>query len=321
MTLTQLPIISFAQLDTEQERTRLRKAASDVGFFYLVDHGLATEQLQQVLAVSRQFFALPDAQKRALDMENSPHFRGYNGVGAEQTAGAADTREQFDWMNETTALDNPQQPWQRLIGPNQWPQSLPQLRQQLLALTAKQTQVAVGLLRALCQSLGVDAHALDHTFSDAPYTHAKIIKYPGVEGATQGVGAHKDPGYLTFVLQDQQSGLEVEHDGEWLSVEPLAGSFVVNIGELLELASDGFLQATKHRVRVPKPGTYRYSAAYFMAAQLDAEVPVLDLPAEMKARSQGVSTDPNNPLLRQVGENVIKGRVRSHPNVAAAHGY
>ena len=59
------------------------------------------------------------------------------------------------------------------------------------------------------------------------------------------------------MLQDQQSGLEVEHRGEWLDVEPLFGSFVVNIGELLELASDD-LQATNHRVRAPKPGTERF---------------------------------------------------------------
>lgn len=321
MSLQQLPTISYAKLNSPAERQRLRWAASEVGFFYLVDHGLEASELQQVQALSRQFFALPEAQKRAVGMIHSPHFRGYNGVGSEVTAGATDMREQFDWMNEETPVTAPTLDWQRLIGPNQWPQALPELKQRLLSLTEQQTMVATGLLRALCLSLELPADALDSTFSDAPYTHSKIIKYPGLDSQQQGVGAHKDPGYLTFVLQDEQSGLEVEHDGQWIDVKPMPGSFVVNIGELLELASDGFLQATNHRVRSPKAGTTRYSVAYFMAAQLDAEVPILDLPQAMKDKSKGVSTDPNNPLLSHVGENVLKGRMRSHPDVSQANGY
>lgn len=318
MAIQQLPIISFAQLDTEQERLRLRWAASEVGFFYLVEHGLSEHELAQVMNLSRRFFALPAAQKKSVDMRFSRHFRGYNAVGQELTAGAVDMREQFDWMNEDPAVDENTHDWQQVIGPNLWPTALPQLEQTLLALSERQTEIAVTLLRALCQSMGMDAHALDESFSDKPYTHSKIIRYPGSGQSRQGVGAHKDPGYLTFVLQDKQSGLEVEYEGEWLDVEPMPGSFVVNIGELLELASDGFLQATNHRVRAPKPGTERYSVAFFMAAQLDATVPLLDLPATLKAKSKGISTDPNNPLLSHVGENVLKGRVRSHPDAGKA---
>ena len=318
MAIQQLPIISFAQLDSEQERLRLRWAASEVGFFYLVDHGLSEHELAQVMSLSRRFFGLPAAQKDSVDMRFSRHFRGYNAVGQELTAGAVDVREQFDWMNEEPAPTKIRHDWQLVIGPNLWPAALPQLKQTLLALSERQTDIAVTLLRAFCESMGVDAHALDASFSDKPYTHSKIIRYPGSAQSRQGVGAHKDPGYLTFVLQDQQSGLEVEHEGEWLDVEPMPGSFVVNIGELLELASDGFLQATNHRVRAPQPGTERYSVAYFMAAQLDSTVPVLDLPEQLKAKSKGISTDPNNPLLSHVGENVLKGRVRSHPEAGKA---
>ncbi|MGM0524997.1 MAG: isopenicillin N synthase family dioxygenase [Pseudomonadota bacterium] len=316
MTLSQLPTISFERLDTSEEREKLRVAASEVGFFYLVDHGLTTQHLDAVMAVSKQFFGLSEFEKKAVAMNRSAHFRGYNAVGGERTAGAVDIREQFDWMNEESAIFPLQAPWQALVGPNLWPTNLSELRTKLLSLTEQQTHIAVTLLRALCESLGMSADALDNTFSDAPYTHSKIIKYPGTTASTQGVGAHKDPGYLTFVLQDQQSGLQVEYDGHWFDVEPRPGTFVVNIGELLELASDGFLQATNHRVLVPEPGTERYSVAYFMAAQLDSTVPVLDLPAEMKEKSKGVSTDPNNQLLSHVGENVLKGRVRSHPDAA-----
>ncbi|MGM0481628.1 MAG: isopenicillin N synthase family dioxygenase [Pseudomonadota bacterium] len=319
MMLRQLPTISFKQLHRREERARLRVAASEVGFFYLVDHGLSATQLNDVMTVSRKFFALSQAEKTAIAMSTSRHFRGYNAVGQERTAGALDRREQFDWMNEEPSRQSFTADWEGLIGPNLWPENLPQLRHTLLAFTDAQTHIAIGLLRALCACLGVAADALDHTFNNAPYTHSKIIKYPGSDVARQGVGAHKDPGYLTFVLQDQHSGLQVEHENHWIDVKPLPGSLVVNIGELLELASDGVLQATHHRVLAPENGFDRYSVAYFMAAQLDATVPVLPLSEVMKGGSKRVSSDPNNPLLRQVGKNVLKGRIRSHP--AAAHSF
>jgi len=120
-------------------------------------------------------------------------------------------------------------------------------------------------------------------------------------------------------LQDEQSGLEVETDAGLITAEPLAGAFVVNIGELLELASDGYLKATYHRVISPPQAAERISCAFFMAAQLDAEVPLLKLPARLAALAKGPASDPANPLFYQVGENVMKGRLRSHPDVAAAH--
>ncbi|MFX8681236.1 2OG-Fe(II) oxygenase family protein, partial [Acinetobacter baumannii] len=76
------------------------------------------------------------------------------------------------------------------------------------------------------------------------------------------VGAHKDSGLLTLLLQDRQRGLQVETAEGWIDAEPLAGSFVVNIGELLEMASDGYLRATLHRVVTPPAGTDRISVAF-----------------------------------------------------------
>jgi isopenicillin N synthase-like dioxygenase len=150
----------------------------------------------------------------------------------------------------------------------------------------------------------------------------KLIRYPGREATQddQGVGPHKDGGFLTVLLQDVQNGLQVEAaDGNWVDAPPLAGSFVVNIGELLELASDGYLKATVHRVVAPPAATDRLSVASFLGANLNAEVPLLTLPPALAAQARGVTRDPDNPLIRNVGLNVLKGRLRSHPDVAARH--
>ncbi|MBK0875627.1 isopenicillin N synthase family oxygenase, partial [Escherichia coli] len=86
-------------------------------------------------------------------------------------------------------------------------------------------------------------------YGEKPNEHIKLIRYPGQREtkSAQGVGAHKDSGFLSFLLQDEQKGLQVEvAPDHWIDATPLAGSFVVNIGELLELATNGYLRATVH---------------------------------------------------------------------------
>ena len=68
---------------------------------------------------------------------------------------------------------------------------------------------------------------------------------------------------------------------------PLPGALVVNIGELLELASNGYLKATLHRVVSPPSGVSRLSCAFFMAARLDATVPLLTLSPRWQRRRKG----------------------------------
>ncbi|PJG60203.1 isopenicillin N synthase family dioxygenase [Aeromonas cavernicola] len=323
-----LPTIDLAALTARsatrhQMLARLGQAARDVGFFYLVGHGLSAADQQETLALAARFFALPAQEKLAVQMVHSPHFRGYNRVGAELTRQRPDQREQFDIMNEAPALLAAQirAPWQRLIGPNQWPTALPEMRSHLLAWQDRLSAITLTLLAAFAEVLAQPAGVFDESIRGAPYQHMKLIHYPGQEagGSSQGVGAHKDPGYLTLVMQDGQAGLEVETANGWICAAPVPGALIVNIGELLELASNGYLKATLHRVVSPPSGVSRLSCAFFMAARLDATVPRLTLSPTLAAQAQGPESDPANPLFYQVGENVLKGRLRSHPDVAARH--
>lgn len=156
---------------------------------------------------------------------------------------------------------------------------------------------------------------------ERPSPALKIARYPGIEAdvPAQGVGAHKDLGVLTLLsVEDGKAGLQVEKDGEWLDVVPPAGAFVVNIGELLEIATDGYLKATLHRVVSPAPGTDRISIPYFHGPALDASIPTIDLPPALAADAPGVTVDPANPLHAVFGDNWLKSRLRAHPNVVEA---
>jgi isopenicillin N synthase-like dioxygenase len=134
------------------------------------------------------------------------------------------------------------------------------------------------------------------------------------------VGAHKDSGFVTLLLQEKQAGLQVQaDDGGWIDAPPVSGTFVVNIGEILEMASNGYLRANVHRVVSPPHGSDRLSVALFLGARHDATVPLLSLPPHLSAEARGVTQDPDNPLFREVGRNYLKSRLRSHPDVARRH--
>ena len=181
------------------------------------------------------------------------------------------------------------------------------------------TSMALRLLRAFAEALQLPADAFDALYGSKPNEHIKLIRYPGQHAtqSAQGVGAHKDSGFLSFLLQDEQKGLQVEvAPDRWIDAAPRAGSFVVNIGELLELATNGYLRATVHRVVSPPADRERLSIAFFLGAQLEANVPLYTLPPHLAEEARGPESDPLNPLLRDVGWNYLKGRLRSHPDVA-----
>ncbi len=323
-----LPVLDLSELDqgpeaAERFREALRAATHDVGFFYLTGHGVPAQLQARLLAVARAFFALPEAAKLAIENVHSPQFRGYTRVGGERTQGAVDWREQIDVGPERPAVTDPAAAdfW-RLEGPNLWPEDLPELQAVLAEWEALLRGIAERLLRAWAESLGAPADAFEPAFGEHPSTLIKVVRYPGKDEPTpqQGVGAHKDAGVLTLLwVEPGKGGLQVEKDGEWIDAPPLPGAFVVNIGELLEYASDGYLKATVHRVLSPGAGEERISVPYFFNTALDKTIPLLELPPALQAQARGVTRDVNNPISGVLGENALKSRLRAHPDVAAIH--
>lgn len=327
--MTGLPVLDLSRFragPAERDRflVELRSAARDVGFYYVTGHGVPADVTRGIDALARRFFALPVEQRLEIENVHSPQFRGYTRTGTEHTGGTADWREQIDVGLERAAVapghDDPD--WVRLIGPNQWPAALPELRAAVLRWQDAMLRVSLEILRALAAALGQDECYFDAWFDEESALHLKIVRYPGrpEPDADQGVGAHKDYGYLALLQQDDVGGLQVEGpDGRWIDATPLPGTFVVNIGEMLEIATRGYLTATRHRVVSPPVGVDRFSVPFFLAPRLDAVVEPLELPAALAEQVRGVTDDPDNPLLAQYGENALRGWLRSHPRVAQRH--
>ena len=320
-----LPILDLSRLDAGPEaaaafRDDLRAATHDVGFFYLTGTGVTSELEQRLHRAAKDFFALPEEDKLAIENVRSPHFRGYTRIGGERTQGAVDWREQIDIGPERAAVAGGPG-YNRLIGPNLWPAAQPELREIVAEWHEHLSGVARKLLRAWALALGAEETYFEKNFGD-PSTLIKIVRYPGTHEPEpqQGVGAHKDSGVLTLLwVEPGKGGLQVERDGSWVDAPPVDGAFVVNIGELLEYATDGYLKATNHRVVSPQAPDERISIPFFFNPALDARLPLIELPADLAAQARGVTKDPSNPIHALYGENALKSRLRAHPDVAAIH--
>lgn len=326
-----LPVLDLAALhdgdghpNARRFRAGLLNACRTEGFFHLTGLGLRDGLVDELRATARAFFDLPEQDKRAIEMVRSPHFRGWTRLGGEQTLGHQDWREQIDIGAERPVRPaTADEPWNVLEGPNQWPQALPQLADVVARWQYELERIARILVRQFALVLGQPPGAFEEAFA-RPSTLLKIVRYPGRSPADdperQGVGAHKDSGFLTLVYAEPGSrGLQVWRDGRWFDVGPIEGALIVNIGELLELASDGLLTATTHRVISPLPGTTRISVPYFFNPALGTLLGRLTLPQDLAVQAGGPTEDAGNVLYDRYGLNALKSRLRAHPDVAQRH--
>lgn len=304
---------------------QLADAAHHVGFFQVINYGGRPNQAGELLDTVADFFSRPVSERLELDNRATPTFRGYTRLGAERTQGKADAREQIDYGPEREPLASVPagQEYLKLQGHNRFPSAYPALEREAMEWANLMSGIGRELLAGLSVVLGLPEDHFASQFDDAPAWMGKLVHYVGgdrvPEAGKQGVGAHADYGFVTLLLQDQVGGLQVQPYGqeEWIDVPPTPGALVVNLGEMLEVATDGYLMATIHRVTAPPAGVDRYSVPFFWAPRLDATVERVQLPEALAAQARGVSDDSQNPLLSVYGSNMLKGFLRAHPEAAA----
>jgi isopenicillin N synthase-like dioxygenase len=283
LAVTSIPVVSLAQwrapgVDRAAFAAELIRACHEVGFFTLVDHGIEQEAIDAYFAALQAFFALPEEVKAEIEKVKSPHFRGWERVGAELTDNRVDYREQLDLSTENPAYaPDSLPPYLRLDGPNQWlpDDVLPGFRDTVTGFLARVEALANELMEVLATGLGLGADTFRRAFGERPLSLAKLISYPPTPEGEAGVNSHHDAGFLTLLLQHEVGGLQVlSPDDEWIDVPPRRGAFVVNLGEMLQSMTGNYLIATTHRVISREP---RFSAAYFHGPDLRASLAPLDL--------------------------------------------
>ncbi len=260
-----IPVLNWEDYDKAPKdfAHALGKACRETGFFLLSGHGVDPDLITRVFSASDQFFALPEAEKAALDMRNNPHNRGWVAFGAERLddkSGQPDQKEAFN-IGLDLAADDPRvlanEPFR---GVNIWP-DLPGFSETLLEYYDAVLQVGLNLHRAVAQDLGLDPQYFAPHF-EVPMAFLRLLHYPAGQHGI-GAGAHTDYGSITLLLTDGEPGLQVRpRGGDWMDVPDIKGAFVVNIGDALMRWSNDIYVSTPHRVLPPKHE--RRSIAFFM---------------------------------------------------------
>ncbi len=262
-----LPVVDLGAPDVP---ARIAAACRETGFFYVAGHGVPAALRAELDAAARAFFALPDEQKREIEMaRGGAAWRGWFPVGAELTSGEQDLKEGLYFGAELPA-GHPLP----LHGPNLFPRQVPALRPLVLTYLDELTRVAQEVLRGVALSLGLPADYFAAGYTANPTVLFRIFHYPPAGDEGWGVGEHTDYGLLTLLLQDDNGGLQVHTPDGWLDAPPLPDTFVCNIGDMLERLTGGYYRSTPHRVRNTS-GRDRLSFPFFFDPDFTAAVPPL----------------------------------------------
>ena len=275
-----IPVIDLSPSfsgDLEDRRKvawEIHKTARDTGFFYVSGHGVDQALMDEHLEWAARFFDLPLEEKRALDSRNQDSTRGYEGMGAQtlDEGSPPDLKEGF--MVSVEADENHR--YTRLgvpgTGPNQWP-DLPGFREHMESYNARVIALGQHVARLVALSLELPEDYFDETLKE-PLFYSRLLKYPphpkDAAPNQLGAGAHTDWGMLTFLLQDDIGGLEVQNRaGEWVAAPPIKGTYVVNFGAMIPVLTNGYYNANMHRVLNNSSSEVRYSAPVFVDPDYD----------------------------------------------------
>lgn len=274
-----LPIIDIAGLhgDIAERRAiaqQLRRACTNSGFFYITGHGAPASLVDRVFRQSHDFFAQPMERKLSLAMSQSRCRHGYEPLKAQTLEPGAppDLKEGF-LAGEDLAADHPAVLNDPInVGPNQWPAQLPQFKKVMISYIAEMKTLTKRLMQGLALSLDLEEDYFDDFCRD-PILTLRLLHYPpqppNPVPNEKGCGAHTDWGGVTVLLQDDAGGLQVQYiDGTWIAAPPIAGTFVVNIGDLFARWTNNLYRSTVHRV-VNTSGRDRYSVPFFLDGRSD----------------------------------------------------
>ncbi len=282
----EIPLIDFAPMAGDDPEARaavgaaVRKACTEVGFFYAANHGVPDAIIDETFTAARRFFALPETAKQAISIEKSEVLRGYTPLLGENTdpANKGDLHEGFDLALDLPATDPDVQAGVFGYGPNQWPEDLPGFREALMAYHGAAISFGTRIFQAFALALDLP----EDFFADKitkPMAHMRVLHYPSQDGEIDerqiGIGAHSDYECFTILCTDDTPALQVLNaDGKWIMAPPVPGAFIVNVGDLMARWTNDYFQSTVHRA-INKSGRQRYSIPFFFGVNSTDLIEVL----------------------------------------------
>jgi polar amino acid transport system ATP-binding protein len=264
-----------ARMATARE---LDAAARSHGFFYAVGHCVDQALVARLATLASAFFAQHEAQKMRIPMAAGGRaWRGYFPLGGELTSNRPDWKEGL-YLGSELGADHPRvRAGIILHGANLWPQ-IDGFRETVLAYIDALTRLGHALMGGFALALGLPERWFAEQGGTAdPLILLRLFNYPSRpvpdgSSAQWGVGEHTDYGLLTMLWQDDVGGLQVRTDDGWIDAPPLPGSFVCNVGDMLDRMTGGRYRSLPHRVRINASGRDRLSIPLFFDPDFDWRV-------------------------------------------------
>ena len=270
MAVTEIPLIDISGFETGDEAARRRiagavaDAVEGIGFLSVTGHGVEPGSMRRIADRFEAFFDLPEAAKRRCTNPARNINRGYVPLGDEFVASAHDAAAPPDYREALAfgRIDLPDDPYYRrpeagyAYEDNIWPEGVPGLADAVRAYYRALEELNRRLLRIFAAALGIEAQY----FLDRFDRHASVLRainYPDQDRPPAPgqlrCGAHSDFGTHTLLqIDDAPGGLQaLARDGSWIDVSPPAGSFVVNIGDLMMVWTNDRWLSNLHRVVNP----------------------------------------------------------------------
>ncbi|MEH2469934.1 isopenicillin N synthase-like dioxygenase [Nitrobacteraceae bacterium AZCC 2161] len=270
-----LPVIDIGGLssgklaDREAVGAQLRAACLASGFFYISNHGVPEDCVADVFSEAAAFFALPPDRKAEVDKSRSKANRGYEPLqGQTLEPGAPPDLKEGYYIGPEHVADDP-----RVIagmfnhGANQWPAARPRFKPVMQSYLDIMLELSARMMGGIALSLNLPEDYFAGYCEGAMAT-VRLLHYPPQSARTspaqKGAGAHTDFGGLTLLRQGDIGGLQVwdQQSSGWIHADPVPGTFVVNLGDMIARWTNDRYRSTLHRV-VNESGSERYSVPFF----------------------------------------------------------
>jgi len=259
-----------------QEAARqLRHALTEIGFYYIVNHGIPRALIDGAFRQAARFHALPVDEKMKVRIDK--HNVGYLPIKGDtlrtsvvQTVTRPNLNEAFFVARDLAPGHPDVVADRRFRSANQWP-ALPGFREGVMAYCDALEGLVRKLVRLYAVALELPPGWFDAAFEDLQYK-LRMTHYPPQETAAEdefGIAPHTDTSFLTVLAPNQVPGLAIRKpDGQWLDAPAIADAFVVNGGQLLLRWTNDLFLATPHRA-INRSGGERYALAFFCDARID----------------------------------------------------
>jgi isopenicillin N synthase-like dioxygenase len=254
---TAIPIIDVAGLQGDHNAFKrvakeIHEACVEVGFFYVKNHSVPHKLTDRTFQQLGKFFDLRKTEKEEVHIEKSMYMRGYFSAGSDKSDGIlGDKKEGYDMARDLPITHPYVSSKIPFYGPNAWPKNPPDFRETMIEYHQSLLDFGLEMLQAFAVSLNMPKSFFDDKFLE-PMAQMRLLRYPKQAGEFStgiGAGEHTDFGWITLIAQDNHRALQILTKGnEWIYVEPIPDTFVVNVGDLMSIWTNDLYPATMHRV-------------------------------------------------------------------------